>query len=404
MSASIYRASLILAVCTANQSLAGGLWLNEYGDFAGGRATAGASAGTDEASTIVHNPASAGRNENSQLFASVGAYFPTIKFDIENTDPLLGNGDGGQAGQAIPGAAFAYIQDMDSSKWGLGISLAGMAGAGLKYQQDWVGRYQDTEIELSLLRLAPAVSYNITEQFAVGIAPQFYYASLMQKLHLPAGLIPEQDEGRVKIDGNDTGVAYMTGATYDFSPTTRVGLSYQSEIKINFDGHLEISPIGTDINSDTELTMAGYVRAGLHHDLNDKLGLDLTVGWDNWSALNNIFVSTSALGSTDLVTNWEDTYHYAAGFQYKLDSDWDLTAGIAYDTNPVKSRDRTPELPVDRQIRYNMGVRYAYSKSLTLGGYLNYTDLGDARINADYSGKYSSNEVASFAAFLNWRL
>jgi long-subunit fatty acid transport protein len=125
------------------------------------------------------------------------------------------------------------------------------------------------------------------------------------------------------------GVAYMTGATYDFSPTTRVGLSYQSEIKINFDGHLEISPIGTDINSDTELTMAGYVSAGLHHDLNDKLGLDLTVGWDNWSVLNNIFVSPSALGSTD---------------------------------------------------------------------------LGDAKINADYSGKYSSNEVASFAAFLNWRL
>ena len=38
-----------LLLLGASHVSAGGLWLNEVGDFAGGRASAGASAGTDEA-------------------------------------------------------------------------------------------------------------------------------------------------------------------------------------------------------------------------------------------------------------------------------------------------------------------------------------------------------------------
>ena len=38
---------------------AGGLWLNEFGDFSGGRAAAGAAAGTGDAAAILYNPAGA---------------------------------------------------------------------------------------------------------------------------------------------------------------------------------------------------------------------------------------------------------------------------------------------------------------------------------------------------------
>ena len=83
------------------KDLAGGLWLNEYGDFAGGRASAGAAAGTDEAATIIHNPASSTRIEGSQLFGSVGALIPKIEFDVKDSVPFIGDGDGGQAGGCV---------------------------------------------------------------------------------------------------------------------------------------------------------------------------------------------------------------------------------------------------------------------------------------------------------------
>jgi long-chain fatty acid transport protein len=119
--------------------------------------------------------------------------------------------------------------------------------------------------------------------------------------------------------------------------------------------------------------------------------------------LDNIFVSVDGRGGAPIDTNWKDTYHYSAGFQYKLDDNWDLTAGIAYDTSPVNARNRVPELPVDEQIRYNIGARNHLSDTLVVGGYFNYTDLGSSKITGDFwSGKYSSNEMYQFSVFANW--
>ncbi|CAA0121292.1 Uncharacterised protein [Halioglobus japonicus] len=85
---------MTLALLGANQALAGGLWLNEYGDFAGGRASAGAAAGKDEASTIIHNPATAGRIKGNQLFAAAGALIPKTKFDVQESDAFIGSDTG----------------------------------------------------------------------------------------------------------------------------------------------------------------------------------------------------------------------------------------------------------------------------------------------------------------------
>ena len=60
-------------------------------------------------------------------------------------------------------------------------------------------------------------------------------------------------------------------------------------------------------------------------------------------------------------------------------------------------------MPVDRQIRYNIGARYAVRDGLTIGGYLNYTDLGSAKIDSQFwSGEYDKNSVIELAINANW--
>lgn len=404
------RCAMTVALLGANQVLAGGLWLNEYGDFAGARASAGAAAGTDEASTIIHNPASAGRLEGSQLFVSAGAFIPQVEFDIEESNQFIGDEDGGQAGEIAPGASLAYIYDTGSDKWGLGVSLGGLSGAGLDYNDDWVGRYQVTDVFLLLMGLGVSFSYQVTDKFAIGVKPLFYYSTLDMDIRIPTSLATGRNDAKAELDGDDTGWGVAAGFTYDFSSRTRVGISWTSEFDIKYDGDLKIKgdrPVSAQANSDTELDMAQTIRAGLHHQLNDRWGVDFSVGWDDWSALDSVFVSVDT-GDGDgaaLKKNWKDTYHYAAGLQYKLNDKWDLTSGIAYDTNPIDADDRTADLPVDRQVRYNAGARYQYSEALSLGGYVNYTDLGNARITGNFwTGEYSSNEVYSFSVFLNWTL
>ncbi|MEH6587480.1 MAG: outer membrane protein transport protein [Halioglobus sp.] len=389
----------VLTVCNAN---AGGLWLNQYGDFASGMSSAGASAGGDEAATIIHNPASGTGIEGSQLFASVGAIIPTMEFDLEYTNPINGDDDGGSAGLDAPLASMAYVHDLNSEKWSLGIYTAGLAGAGLEYNREWAGRFQNTKVELLLLTVAPTVGYQLTDSFSVGLAAQYYYGSLDFELGLPTR--PNRAPGKATLDGTDSGFSYALGAVWALSDTTSIGLNYQSEVALDFDGKLKLENNIESISatSNTELNMAQFVRLGLHHELNDQWALGLTLGWDDWSTMKDVFVSLPEV-EAGLARNWEDTYHYAAGFQYAANRDWDITAGIAYDTNPVDAEDRTADMPIDRQIRYTGGARYQLSESLTLGGYLNYTDLGSAKIRTgQWGGEYDKNEVLEFSLYLNW--
>ena len=78
---------------------------------------------------------------------------------------------------------------------------------------------------------------------------------------------------------------------------------------------------------------------------------------------------------------------------------------MAYDTNPVNARNRVAQLPSDEQIRYNAGARYQMSDKLEVGGYVNYTDLGSAKIVGDFwTGDYSTNEMYQIAFFANWTM
>ena len=392
-----------LALAASSQANAGGLWLNQYGDFAAGRASAGASAGVDEATTSIHHPASSMQTEGSQLLVSAGVILADIQFDIDETNPISGNDDGGDAGLDAPIGGFAYVHDTGSDKWSTGIYMAGLSGAGLEYNDDWVGRFQATDVEILVLALSPTVAFQVTDNLSVGAGLQYFYGTLELKLAIPS-IRPGVDNGKGKLDGSDDGFGFTLGAVYEFSELTRLGINYQSEVELDFDGKLQIPANSVRVDSNTELSLAQLVRVSLHHSLDDQIGFDFTVGWDDWSTLDEVFVALPSQGA-GLKKNWEDTYHYAAGFQYKASDRWDITAGIAYDTNPVSARDRTADLPVDRQIRYNIGARYALRDNLKLGGYANYTDLGSAKIKTDrWSGDYSSNGVIELGVYANWTL
>ena len=393
--------ALCIAGLAASNAQAGGLWLNHWGDISAGRASAGAAAGGDEAATIIHNPATATQLEGKQLFLSGGLIVPDIQFDISDSNPVSGFDDGGDAGLAAPVATFAYVHDSGSERWRFGVYTAGLSGAGLDYNNDWVGRFQTTDVELLVLAIAPTIAYRLTDTLSIGFAPQAYYATLDLTLRIPT-LQVGAEKRSATLDGDDTGFAFNAGLAWELSDQTRLGIDYQSEIDTDFDGKLRGNLGGVEVQSNTNMPLAQKVRVGLNHQLDDQFGFWFTLGWDDWSTLDEVFVALPEQGA-GLQKAWEDTYHYATGFQYQMSRDWEITSGIAYDTNPVSAADRTADLPVDRQVRYNIGARYRMRDGLTLGGYLNYTDLGSAKISGDlWSGDYSSNSMIEFAISANW--
>ena len=88
-------------------------------------------------------------------------------------------------------------------------------------------------------------------------------------------------------------------------------------------------------------------------------------------------------GTTDLNLdrNFDDTWHFALGFQYRIEEPWLISVGIAYDESPVSDSNRTPDMPLDRQWRYATGIQYDLSEDMTIGCAYEFLDAGDAEIS-----------------------
>jgi len=183
-------------------------------------------------------------------------------------------------------------------------------------------------------------------------------------------------------------------------------VTYVSEIEPNFGGDLEVDTGGGpafQTDSELKLTFPQLVRVGAYHELNDQWALLGSVGWEDWSSFDSLDISTDT-GGQSIDTEWRDTYHFGAGVHYKPIQNWLLQAGITYDTSPVSDGNRTADLPLDRQIRYAVGVQHQYSESMTLGGAFEYIDLGDAKIDSDnLRGDYQDNRVFAFAVNMGYK-
>ena len=380
-------------------ALAGGLYLNEFGTPSMGVAGAGANAVASDASTSFHNAAGMTRIKGTELMGTAGLLNATVKFDPDSDTPIPG-GDGGDAGGPAPIVGGFFVHSL-SDKWKLGANLITISGAVLDYDDDWTGRYLNTEVKLLTMTFYPSIAYRVNNWLSLGGGPQVMYANLEIKAKAP----PPNGIGEVKIDGNDVAFGFGLGALFEVSDRTRFGIVYQSEIEPEFSGDVKFSggAVNADAGVDTKIPLAQFIKVSGYHELNDRWALLGTVGWEDWSAFKEVNISTGR-GSQKIPRDWHDTWKFAAGVHFRPVDKWLLQLGFSYDSSPVDSDDRTPDMPIDRQIRYATGVQYKWSDRLSLGGEFVYADYGKAKIDNDLlKGDYKRNDIFFFAMNANWK-
>ena len=147
-------------------STAGGLYLNEFGTPSMGVAGAGANAVAVDASTSFHNAAGMTRIKGNELMGTAGVLNATVKFDPAADTPIPG-GDGGDAGGPGPIIGGFYVHSL-SDKWKLGANLITISGAILDYDDDWTGRYLNTDVKLLTMTFYPSVAYRVNNWLVAG--------------------------------------------------------------------------------------------------------------------------------------------------------------------------------------------------------------------------------------------
>ena len=410
-------ATLALGALTlSSTSHAAGLWLHETGTEDLGVATAGRAATARDASIAGGNPAGMPLlNEEHSITATTQILYVNSRFDSETA--VNGGGDGGNAGGIIPsgGVSYAYKHSDDLS---FGLSFGSYFGLGLDYGDDWEGRYYVTEAELLTMAINPSVGYRINERLLIGGGVNFFYSKLDQRAAVKNVANPAQGDGRLKLKDDAFGFGINLGAMFELTENTRLGLSYRSEVDLEFEDALEFSNLGPALKplegtkADLDLNVPQSILLGVHHDINDDWSIMASIAWQEWSAFGKQEISVTSPDPADIEKDldFDDTWHFALGAQYQINPELRWSFGISHDTSPIdKAEDRSPDVPFDRIWRFATGFNYQMKENMTIGLAYEYMDLGPAEIDitgnpirGDLKGEYDTNAVHFYAVNFNW--
>ena len=412
--------------------------LHMYQDF--NTSSAGKNTRTDNATTAFNNPAGIGHLDAKHAFSVDFTYYmPSATFnDTGSTDalgaPLTGS-NGGDAGvdTLVPG--FYYAHQLDE-KWGFGVSLNVPFGLETDWSDPtWIGRYQSINIGIETLNLNPSVSYKFNEAVSLGfgINVQRAEADLKNAIDFAAvcfdqlgpaacnGIgIPalQSADGLLALNGDDTAYAYNIGFLYKKNDM-RFGVTYRSEYKYTLEGNANFTmppqailfdPLFTDTTGKVELTLPEIVSLGFQYDVNRwSWMVDATL--TRWSTIKEYRIQFANPAQPDQVLprNWDDTWRFAVGSDYKYSDTLKLQGGIGYAESAIPDSTFDPTLPISDAYWVNIGATYYPSKTFNIAFGLSHIIFDDRSIN--YTGSYGEtvrgdidNELNVLNATLNWSI
>ena len=283
----------------------------------------GIAAPQDAVSSINCNPAAmafAGYGNKSQLdfdatFLTPDSRQSKVSNDSGWSEAASNNGQT----FLVPALGLATPVDKEN-KFRFGLGLFAVTGLGMDYRETAIDQsaspyygglaplISGTFAYLAGLKVAPALSYKITDQLAVGLA-----------LHA----------NNITLDlgaGESSGYAYgaQIGIAYKFNDSIQAGATYKTHqsakierlADLNGDGHLDNIDLGLPAEAGIGVSYSA---------LQNKLLVEADVKWINWA---------DADGWKQF--DWDNQWVYAIGAQYKVIPRLALRVGYNYAKNQIK--------------------------------------------------------------------
>jgi long-chain fatty acid transport protein len=439
------RAAALATLCAgalaAGPAYGGGLMLYEVGTADVGLASAGYGARAQDASTVFTNPAGMTRLAGTQFLMSGQALWTNTKFSVEaGTSPELGSNGGGQVigwNGWFPGGG-AFLSHSISPDLKVGFAMTGNFGAPLKYDENWAGRYYVQETTLLGISLLPSIAYKATEKLSLGAGVNAMYGIFKNQVAInvpdtlrPAHFVPsrrQDTDAQLKLDDEKWGWGVNLGLLYEVDARTRIGLTWNSQVDLDFSARAEFSNLGQfgtrlqnagliGSNVDLGIKVPQQVMGSLFTQVNERWAVLGSVGWQEWSKFGQVQVGIDNPNNpTSLTTNlnFKDTWHAALGAQYRLSDPWLLNFGVAYDsafqTGPI-----SPLLPMNKGWRFGAGAeqqltrtsRWGFAAEYIYGGTLDTSQKSTLPValggRGDLVGAFRDTSTIFVSVYGNWQ-
>jgi long-chain fatty acid transport protein len=374
--------------------------------LATGPAFTGIVAKADTAETVSLNPAGMTRLKRPSLYGN-----PMIMYVNSNTEATI---EGVEGKKKLNDSSIVFLPGIYycrpvNDRWSVGIGPSGGSGIGTSYGNDWAGRYILDEWSQYFVGVAGSAAYRVNEKLSLGISLSVNYSQFTLKKAV-ANLPPGEPDGEYELEADGWAVGGNFGMLYEFTPQTRFGFVYRSELESTNDGEPDFS--GLTPERETLLRQAGILNqdvsvdtnqpqiviAGIFHDFANKWAMTLDAGWIDFSSWN---IDNVEIGDTEIAkqsTDYQDIWVCTLGATYDWKPKWTLRSGIAYISSGVKKKDRTLFTRLDRMLGIGGGVEYHFNQKRSLAVDLTFMILGDGEFNiedatlgGDIKGKYDEH-------------
>jgi long-chain fatty acid transport protein len=135
-----------------------------------------------------------------------------------------------------------------------------------------------------------------------------------------------------------------------------------------------------------------------YHDFSEQFAVVADLGWTNWGAFDyNVITFDGGGTSAELARNFKDTWNLSLGAHVRPAEKWLVMFGGGYVSSAVSDANRTPDLPVDEQVRASVGLEYEINDQWTVGGSYTFAWLGNN--NIDQTMPLAGDIVGDYDAF-----
>ncbi|MCW8933733.1 MAG: outer membrane protein transport protein [Gammaproteobacteria bacterium] len=427
-------ASALVSGLFASQASAAGFALIENSASGMGNAYAGGSAIAEDASTVWFNPAGMTRLKGSQISVAGHIISPSADFTDNGSSlsalgggaPISGAADDGGVTAFVPN--FYYTTELGGDAW-FGVGITVPFGLSTDYDSDWIGRYGATLSEVSTVNINPsfAFKYNDDLSIGLGLSLQYIEAKLENNIDsasvcvglvqaggasesvavatcLPGGLglVPgnlAQDSSQ-SLEGDDWNIGWNIGLLYDIDSSSRVGFAYRSSVDSNLSGDVDFtvdptlqalidgagpaSSFFSDTGIDAGIELPSQISVSYFRDVTPDFAIMADVTWTKWSNFDELVIKFDNLVQSTSTTpeNWDDSFRFAIGANYKTSQKMVLRFGVAHDQTPIPSaEDRTARIPGDDRTWVSLGLGYVIDDSTSIDVGYSHLFVGDTEIN-----------------------
>jgi len=395
------KTALAIAVAIVSTSAwSAGFQLNEFSSSGLGRAYSGEGAIADDAGNASRNPALITMFDRPTF--SIGAVYIDPDVNVTGNSALTGqsaNQDNIAPTAWVPNVHFVMpIND----QFGWGASVTSNYGLATEFNDSYGAGIYGGKTDLETLNLNLSGAYRLDNNWSFGVGFDAVYAKA--KIERYAGslgpLLSRQLTGRVPpsylnginepddqiayLKGDEWGFGWNAGILYELDKNNRWGLTYRSEVKIDFEGDYK-SSINPALNS--ILGSMGLPSGTGGRTESGSLSLHLPEMWEvsgynlvapQWAVHYSLtytswsqFQELKATGSNDQTLfykeeSFKDAYRIALGTTYYYDKNWTFRTGIAFDDSPVPANKRSISIPDQDRLWLSAGMSYAFNDDASI--------------------------------------